>query len=170
MYICIYVYMYICIYVYMYIYIYIYVLNGRRRLRFAHRNPSGWCNTYLAPTGERSRPCAALRAASFTVTQLAPAALTAQVSAHIWKVQKSAKIGHPSIFNGYKKLYFRILASFGLYRPQMRKYIALIHFNMPYATFIPTIVCLDLPLEAMKAQTGPNGYISWHSGHPGRDV
>ena len=48
------------------------------------------------------------------------------------------------------------MGSFDLYRPQIRRYIILIHFNMLYATFIPTIVYLDLPLEA---QIGPNGYM-----------
>jgi hypothetical protein len=44
----------------------------------------------------------------------------------------------------------------------MRNYIALIHFNMPYATFIPTIVYLDSPLDTPGANIGNpsvfNGY------------
>ena len=45
------------------------------------------------------------------------------------------------------------MGSFDLYRPQMRQYTILIHSNMLYATFIPTIVYLDLPPEAPG---GPN--------------
>ena len=73
-----------------------------------------------------------------------------------------------------KSCIFVFWLRFGLYRPQRRTYIALIHFNMPYATFISTIVYLDSPLEAPGAnignpsvfngykrlQTATNGYIS----------
>ena len=40
----------------------------------------------------------------------------------------------------------------------MRQHIFLIHFIMPYTTFISTIVYLDLALEVLEVKTGPNGY------------
>ena len=61
------------------------------------------------------------------------------------------------VFNGYKRLYIANSAHGSACTDpncdNTPSHIVLIHFNMPHATFIPTIVYLDLPLEAPG---GPN--------------
>ena len=69
--------------------------------------------------------------------------------------------------NGY---ILEIWASFDLHKPQLRQHIVLIHFTMPYATFIPTIVCLDLPLEAPEGPNRSQRLYILKSGHPGSGV